>query len=121
MRPLYSATLLVAWRIAPCSSATTSPSGAATTTPHPAGQGFPRAPPSILTVKDFCMRTAGLRLGAWDGSDEIQDALTAVALDDRIVAPDLLRDMRPQTHVARHAELAGHGSDADAAPLLAQL
>ena len=40
--------------------------------------------------------------------DVVQDSLAAVALHDRVVASDLLSEVRPQAHVAGVADVAGH-------------
>ncbi len=47
----YSATLFVATPIPSAISARTSPSPVVTTTPIPAGPGFPRAAPSVATIR----------------------------------------------------------------------
>src|SRR5690606_4850287 len=71
---------------------------------------------------DTCDRTwtlprVDLRRRGWRRLEE-QYALTALALHDRVVAADHLRDVRPESHVARGADLTIHSCHADAAPAL---
>src|SRR5688500_14802349 len=51
------------------------------------------------------------------GRDVVEDALTAVALDDAVVVAYLLKDRRAQAHVAHRAQaVPGGGRDRDAFP-----
>ena len=87
---MYSATLFVALPRKPKISADSTPVSVSSSakTPNPAGPGLPRAPPSIQAREE--------------------DALAAVALDDRALGADLDDDLRPDAIVASPARPRFH-------------
>src|SRR2546427_8472182 len=132
MRPRYSATLLVAVPIASENSSTSVPSGCSMRTPKPAGPGLPRAPPSMYATKRPAVKrpapsaVEGPALSEGEGSlgrlrdgcGEIENALTAVALDDAVVAAHVVEHLRPHADVADRADGVARLGDGDAVALL---
>src|SRR5207253_1463413 len=78
---LYSATLLVAQPMPFASSSTTAPSGPTSTTPIPAGPGFPLAAPSVRSCHSP-LDPPGFGTLNEGCSDHDQDALALVTADE---------------------------------------
>jgi hypothetical protein len=57
------------------------------------------------------VRWNGLR-GSW-WRDVVQNAVTALTLNDAVIAPDLLKDLRAQAHVADRAQAISGGTHSD--------